>query len=188
MKYIILALIGSIPVSSFADCMGDQRSLGGKFEVLAKTEARMGCIGEGDLKIRGCMLKLRMLEPLTKKVEQISVYGNPEVCGWKEKKIVELYVARECCDVRYGIRCSEGQDGLYPYQMTDSVHACMSKTPFYIYQYRKIEKGKSVIRTYNAERKSFENSKENKMEVPDSDWDGFSGGEILRRSTTIKKK
>lgn len=188
MHYLSFILTTLISISAFADCMGDQRSLGGKFEVLAKTEARMGCIGEGDLKLKGCMLKLRMLEPLAKKVEQVSVYGNPEVCGWTEKKIVELYVARECCDARYGVKCSEGQDGLYPYQMTDSVHACMSKTPFYIYQYRTIEKGKSVIRTYNAETKAFENSKDKKLEVPDSNWDGFSGGEMLRRSTTIKKK
>lgn len=181
MKFLVLIVVTLFRVQSgFADCDGPRSPLGGKFEVLEKSDAFVSCEA-GQLKIAGCVLKLRMLEPPSNRLEVISVYGKLEACNLKLNKVVELRVDSVCCGMRYSVPCSDGKGGVSTRTIDIGEASCMAKTRFYVQQYQSLRGGKSVIRNYNHEVESFENSLEKKIIVPKPTYWQFNGGEMLRR-------
>lgn len=202
----VLLVVGMLFYSTAAraDCRGTPEPYVGTFEIVGKSDASIGCRPEesvlctlklGDakcnwnkLRIAGCILELKFIKGSGEPGKILQVYANTEVCAWKENKVAEFYVASECCDVGYGINCSSGKDGFWPYDMSYTAYACMAGTLYYVDQYLTKVNGKSIVREYNYSREFFEDAKDNKFKKYESHSNRFSGGEMLRWSPGGGKK
>ena len=202
----IFLIVGMLfyTISARADCRRIPEPYVGTFEIMGKSDAFIRCrpdesvlctlkLGDakcdsGNLRIAGCILKLKIIKGSGEPGKILDVYANTEVCTWSKNKIVEFYVANGCCDIGYSVNCSSGKNGFWPRNESYTDYACIAGTSSYVYQYSATVNGKSVVREYNYSRKFFEDAKDNKFKKYESRGYRFNGGELLRWSPGARKK